>query len=226
MYNIEYKPYTATCIMGLIFISISLIFICVFGFFSYSTDSKMKDMDKETRAFHIVDNCSISNDGDQTCKPIYEYNVDGVNYTCHSTNNSSNVNHSKNKVYYNSSKPSSCVTQFDKSLVTIFKIVLIIPLILFITGVVFVVKNIIRNRRYMYLSKNGTLHKGLSFSIVKTNASVNGKKVTYPKVTMNGKVFKGDNTTEDLKDYKKIDLLVDPNNYKNYYLGFNITKRD
>ena len=91
---------------------------------------------------------------------------------------------------------------------------------------IFVIKNIIRNRRYIYLSKNGTLYKDLSFDIVKTNESVNGVKLSYPKVTWNDQVIKGEKTTDDLKDYDKIDLLIDPNNPKNHYLGFNITKRD
>lgn len=226
MYNIEYKTYTTSCIAGLILVAVSSILICVFGFMSFPNSVKMKDMDKETKAFHIIDNCNVNNNGDNTCKPIYEYSVDGVNYTCHSKISSSNINHNKNKVYYNSNKPSSCITEFDNSITNIFKYVIIVPIIIFIIGIIFVIKNIIRNRRYIYLSKNGTLYKDLSFDIVKTNESVNGVKLSYPKVTWNDKVIKGEKTTDDLKDYDKIDLLIDPNNSKNYYLGFNITKRD
>ena len=174
----------------------------------------------------LWDNCITKCNGDNTCKPIYEYSVDGVNYTCHSKISSSNINHNKNKVYYNSNKPSSCITQFDSSITNIFKYIIIIPIIIFIIGMIFVIKNIIRNRRYIYLSKNGTLYKDLSFDIVKTNESVNGVKLSYPQVTWNDQVIKGEKTTDDLKDYDKIDLLIDPNNPKNHYLGFNITKRD
>ena len=71
--------------------------------------------DSKTEAYKIYLN-EFSNDDGTTYAPIYYFRVNGENYECRTaTNNSSVPDESKNIVYYDSTNPENCKTQYEKS---------------------------------------------------------------------------------------------------------------
>ena len=76
----------------------------------------MNKYDSETRAYKIDYNESYDIDYGTTYYPIYYFKVNGKNYECKSkTSNSTIPKESKNKVYYDSTNPKKCKTEYEKS---------------------------------------------------------------------------------------------------------------
>lgn len=81
-------------------------------FFAGNTDK----YDSQTKAYRISPNESYDIDDNVTYYPIYYFKVDGRDYECRASNGSSSYpSEDKNTVYYDSSNPTNCKTEYEKS---------------------------------------------------------------------------------------------------------------
>ena len=71
--------------------------------------------DSQTRAYKIDPNESYDSDNNIIYNPIYYFEVDGNNYECEAKGTSSYPKKNKNTVYYDSSNPTKCKTEYEKS---------------------------------------------------------------------------------------------------------------
>ena len=98
-----------------------LLYVCIaifgiagiyFTFISGNTDK----YDSQTKAYQIYPNESYDSDGNIIYYPIYYFKVNGNDYQCKSKSGSSFYpNDKKNMVYYNSTNPEECKTEYEKS---------------------------------------------------------------------------------------------------------------
>ena len=145
-------------------------------------------------------------------KPVYTYYVNDKEYTCTSNISSSNP-----------------IT--DGNTNNIFNIVfIIVSLVLLVIGLILLFKNIKKINNIKYLNTHGKLVKGIPYSMQETNISVNNRRllkivITY---TLNGNTYtlssepRYDNKVNDSDNL--VDLLIDENNPKNYYIDFEINR--
>ena len=97
-----------------------LVYLCIalFGivgvyltFFAGNTDK----YDSQVKAYRIYPNESSDSDS-VTYQPIYYFRVNGTEYECRAkTGSSSYPSDDKNTVYYDSSDPTNCKTEYEKS---------------------------------------------------------------------------------------------------------------
>lgn len=98
-----------------------IVYLCaiVFGvlgvyltFFAGNTDK----YDSQTSAYKIEPNESYDSEDGTIYRPIYYFKVDGRDYECKTNSGSSSYpNEKKNTVYYDSTDPSKCITEYEKS---------------------------------------------------------------------------------------------------------------
>jgi len=98
-----------------------IIWVCalIFGglgiYFTF-IDGNINKYDSQTKAYSIYPNETYDSDGDTVYKPIYYFKVDNREYKCISWSGSSVYpNEGKNTVYYDSSDPTKCRTEYEKS---------------------------------------------------------------------------------------------------------------
>ena len=93
----------------------ALIFLAAGVYLTFFMGSTSK-YDSQTKAYRIYPNESSDSDGNSTYSPIYYFNVDGQEYECKTkTGSSSYPSESKNTVYYDSTNPTNCKTEYEKS---------------------------------------------------------------------------------------------------------------
>ena len=99
----------------------ALVYFCVaiFGILGvYFTffDGNISNYDSQTKAYEIYPNKSYDSDDVITYQPIYYFKVNDINYECRTKGSSSSYpSESKNTVYYDSSNPTNCKTEYEKS---------------------------------------------------------------------------------------------------------------
>ncbi len=71
--------------------------------------------DSQTRAYKIDPNENYDSEDKIIYNPIYYFEVDGNNYECEAKGTSSYPKKNKNIVYYDSSNPTKCKTEYEKS---------------------------------------------------------------------------------------------------------------
>ena len=71
--------------------------------------------DSQTRAYKIDPNENYDSEDNIIYNPIYYFEVDGNNYECEAKGTSSYPKKNKNIVYYDSSNPTKCKTEYEKS---------------------------------------------------------------------------------------------------------------
>ncbi len=72
--------------------------------------------DSQTKAYRIYPNESYGSDDSTTYQPIYYFKVNGRDYECKAiVGSSSYPSEDKNTVYYDSSNPTRCKTEYEKS---------------------------------------------------------------------------------------------------------------
>lgn len=227
-YKINYKNARKNFTLPIIFLIVGIIFLIVFVFIFISNQNKEKKLDAQVNAYNIEWLEDHDEDG-LTYKPIYYYEIDGVEYQC-SSSISSNSKNAKGIVYFNTKNPSECLTDYDKQSSILFLIFIILPVIFIIIGGVILIANIKKIKALKQLAINGTLIKGIPYELVNTNISVNGR--TLQAISINYKFPTGSvRNIKSLPLYKLkmsdldsglCDLLYDPSNYDNYYIDFEI----
>ena len=102
-------------------------------FFSGSSNQ----FDSQTTAYRIEPNETHDHDSEIIYQPTYYFTVDGKNYSCTSkTGSNSYPSDSKNKVFYDSSDPMKCRTEYEKSSNFVFGIICLVTTGIIIIGLI------------------------------------------------------------------------------------------
>lgn len=233
MYNINYKNVKKGRTFGLIFLLAGLLFLVIIGGLLISNFNKKNSLDSSTEAYRIDENCKTDSDGDYMCSPIYYYTVSGNEYVCGSSSSSSTTpSMDKNLVYYDSNNPSKCMTEYESGTSLFMALFLILPIVFIAIGGANIASVQKRIKKIKYLEQNGTLIKGLTYTMEPTNFTVNGRQVMRPAVDYqlpSGSVvhLQGDPRHDNVSfdNDGLVDLLIDVNDPSNYYIDFEITKK-
>ncbi len=231
MYDINYKNLKTerilyrTCIyMGI------LILLILDGIIAINIIRK-KSFDSYVVTRHIEIESHENSDGDTMYKPVYYYNIDGKQYKCKPSSSSSYISKIRNgKVYYDSKNPSKCITDYSLKENKILLILNIIPIGFIIPGVLLTSKVNKKIKRLKKLNETGKLVKGLPFDLENTNLSINEQalqriRVEYRLPTgelatlTSSQIFKK-------SDSSTVDLLIDENDTNNYYIDFDINRKN
>ncbi len=214
---------------GFILTFIGLLFFVILLVVLINMTSKKNKMDQKTTATSIDENFHYDDDGSGIYSPVFYYIVNGNTYSCKASVSSSNRPSSNTTIYYDSKNPSSCITEYDLSTAGFLYIFIGISGFILAIGLYFLVKNFRIKNRFKSLSTKGKLIKGLPYTVKTTNSYLNGHQgekiiVTYTTPSGETKEFVG-KTRYDLDNIENtdvVDLLVDPDNYNNYYIDFDI----
>lgn len=233
MYNINYKNIKKGRNFGLIFLIIGLVIFGIMAALLISNISKRNSLDASVQAYRIDDNCRTNSDGDYMCSPIYYYTISGNNFVCRSSSSSSvTTSSSKDLVYYNSSNPSECMTEYESGTSIFLYLFIILPIIFIAVGVKQVMNVQKRIKKIKYLEEHGTLIKGLIYVMEPTNMTVNGRTVMRPAVDYqlpSGSIIhlQGDPRHDGVSNDADglVDLLIDLNDPSNYYIDFEINRK-
>ena len=101
--------------------NIIIIYICIavfggLGVYFTSFARNINDYDSQAKAYRIDPNENYDSDNGTTYKPIYYFKVNGKEYECRTKIGSSFYpSESKNTVYYDSTNPTKCKTEYEKS---------------------------------------------------------------------------------------------------------------
>lgn len=232
MYNINYDNVKSGKNIYILFFIIGFIVLIVFGFIIVSNSLKKASLDSVVEAKLIVPNCHYNSEGTEMCSPIYYYEVEGIEYQCITNGSSStSVDNNKNKVYYNSNKPNSCLNEYDESSFSFVYVILLLLSIGFILVGGFNIRKINKKIKKMkYLEQHGTLFKGLQYRLERTGIVVNNRDILAPVIdfilpnSSSPITLKGDARFDGILSDNDglVDLLIDINDTDNYYIDFNI----
>lgn len=219
-----------------VFLVLGILFFFGFGMVFVFTTIKSNSFDSEVMSTRVEVESHIDDEGTRMYSPSYYYIVNGVGYVCDSDFSSSiNPGTENGLVYYDSSEPSNCITEYSKSQSGNMLIFMIIPII-FILVAVINIKN--KNKKFKAklesinkLKQNGKLIKNLPYKLVESGIVVNNVPLLRPVVdytlpTGATVPLYGD-VRYDKKYYDSdgmMDLLIDENDPTNYYMDFEINR--
>ena len=111
-------------------ILLALIFIVIFGgvgFYLTFFSSNTRNYDRQTKAYKIELNEEYDSEAGTVYRPTYYYKVEGKEYECKAKIATSfEPDRNKNKVYYDSTNPNKCLTEYEKSSNKIFGIIFLV----------------------------------------------------------------------------------------------------
>lgn len=227
-YKINYKNARNNFTLPVIFLLVGITFLVIVGIIGINFKNKDSKLDAQVNAQNIEWLEDRDDDG-ITYKPIYYYEIDGIEYKCSSSVSSSSKN-TKGIVYFNTKNPNECLTDYEKNNSRWLLLILLFPVIFITIGGVILLKNIKKTKIMKQLATNGILVKGIPYELVYTNITVNGRSIQA--ISINYKF--PDGSVRNLKglplykinmhnyDSGLCDLLYDPSNYDNYYIDFEI----
>ena len=122
--------------LGVIFLIIGIITLAIIGSLIIASKNNESKMDAQTTSTSVSINEKRDDDGDMMYRPIYTYEVDGQTYTCE-TSFSSSIHPSENNatIYYESSNPSNCASDYSRTGEKFFYLFLILPAVFIIVGI-------------------------------------------------------------------------------------------
>ena len=98
-----------------------LLYLCIvlfgaIGIYLTFFRSNVSKYDSKTKAYDMYVSESEDSDGNTMYRPTYYFEVDGKKYECKSgVSSSSYPKKNKNTIYYDSSNPKKCLTEYEKS---------------------------------------------------------------------------------------------------------------
>lgn len=215
-----------------IFLFIGILFFIIFGAIYVSNVKKLNSLDSTTLSTKVEVTSYIDDEGSRMYSPVYYYEVNGQSYSCSSSASSSNNPGTENKtVYYDSSNPSRCMSEYSKSSNTFIFIFLAIPVIFVIVAIVNIRKVNKKIKTIKELNQNGKLVKNLPYRLENSGIVVNNVPVERPVIDY--RLSTGEYVTlygEPRHDRKyadadgMVDLLIDESNPKNYFIDFEINR--
>ncbi len=232
MYDIKYDNVKKSMLAPIFILLMGLVFLIVTIVVNIYENNRMNSMNSSVMSTSYDNEEHMDSDSSTGImyKPVYTYYVNDKEYTCTSNISSSNpITDGNKKIYYDSKNPSNCI--IDDNTNNIFNIVfIIVSLVLLVIGLILLFKNIKKINNIKYLNTHGKLVKGIPYSMQETNISVNNRRllkivITY---TLNGNTYtlssepRYDNKVNDSDNL--VDLLIDENNPKNYYIDFEINR--
>ena len=231
MYDINYKNLKTERFLYKLPIYIGLLILLIIDGIIAINIIRKKSFDSYVITRHIEIESHENSDGDTMYTPVYYYNVDGKQYKCKPSSSSSNISKIRNgKVYYDSKNPSKCITDYSLKENKILLILNIIPLGFIIPGILLTIKANKKIKRLKKLNKTGKLVKGLPYSLENTNVSVNGQTLLRIKVEYRIPTGELETLTSypilKKSDSNTVDLLIDENDTTNYYIDFEINRKN
>lgn len=210
-----------------LFLFISIVFLIIASAVGYSAISAKISSDAYVIASKVELNSHQSNSGEGTMySPIFFYIVDNKEYSCATASSLSwkpDINNSK--IYYNSKNPSQCISQYDFVSKIVFAcIFFIIAIPMFGIGAFVLFIAIRRNIKSKKLLKHGQLIKDVPCKIIPTNITLNGEPGYIVEVEYQGFKLKSETKFDIDVRRNSADLLIDPLNFKNYYIDFDIVR--
>ena len=231
MYDINYKNLKTERFLYKLPIYIGLLILLIIDGIIAINIIRKKSFDSYVVTRHIEIESHENSDGDTMYKPVYYYNIDGKQYKCKPSSSSSNISKIRNgKVYYDSKNPSKCITDYSLKENKILLILNIIPLGFIIPGILLTIKANKKIKRLKKLNKTGKLVKGLPFDLENTNLSINEQALQ--RIRVEYRLPTGELTTlTSSQIFKKsdsstVDLLIDENDTNNYYIDFDINRKN
>ena len=215
-----------------IFFAAGLLFLFVMGGVFISNTIKLNSLNSTVLSDNVEIKSYINDEGNTMYSPVYYYRVNGETYTCGSNSSSSINPGTQNKnVYYDSKKPSNCMTEYSKSSNYIILPFLIIPILFIVISVVNISKVNKRVKIILGLNERGRLIKNLPYRLENTGTVINGVPIKRPvidytlpsgtEITLYG------DPRNDKKQYDEggmVDLLIDDSNPDIYYIDFEINR--
>lgn len=232
MYDINTKNVKKEKNIFYIFFLVGIIMLIVMGWLYISSVIKAKSLDSTVTSTSVEVKSYISDEGNTMYSPVYTYEVNGQTYKCGSTSSSSIYPSSDNKtVYYDSTNPSNCMTEYSKFGNTILIFCLLIPIVFIVIAVINITKVNKRLKIILELNQTGKLIKNLPYHLENTGKVVNGIPIQMPvveytlpngvNVTLYGDA-RHDRKTHDADGM--VDLIIDENNPQNYFIDFEINR--
>lgn len=229
VYDVNIKKARGGLGFGLIFVLFGVFFLVILSGVAFSGIAKKNSLDGEVKASNITWESHYDSDNGTMYRPTYIYEVNGQSYSCRSNTSSSSQSGAKGTVYYNTSQPSECMTDFDSSTNFIVIIFLFLPIIFILVGGNQMKKALANAKKAKELAKSGVLVKGVPYEIINTGMAVNDRKIKAFAITY---TFP-DGQTRELKSQGIFDhvlrdrdglcdFLYDPNNYDNYFIDLEI----
>ncbi len=229
MYYVNYdniKKEKKTPMLFIIFGSVIILFFLSVYLYGVIKNSSY---DSQVKADYVDYKERINSEGYLVYSPVYHFTADGNSYSCNSNVISNKMPKVNSVVYYNSSNPNNCLTDYMPKDHFFVILGLGVGALLFGMGLILihsVNKNINKIR---YLSKHGKLIRGIPYKMENTGLFHKGRKVL--RITINytkpdGSIIKlhgnprYDGKTRDADGL--VDLLIDPKNTNNYYIDFEI----
>lgn len=232
MYDINVKNVKKGRRFFYLFLFLGIFFFIVMTVYSVSSIIKLKSFDSSVTSTNVEVKSYISDEGDIMYSPVYSYVVDGRDYVCTSGMSSTvNPGNSNKTVYYDSSNPSNCMTEYSKSGNTFLLFFTLLPILFIIVAVVNINKVNKRVKKILELNKTGKLVKNLPYRLENSGTIVNDVPLQMPVVDY--VLPNGLNVTlcGDVRNERKtcdsdgmVDLVIDENNPDNYFIDFEINR--
>ena len=221
------KPFNLLYIFGGSFLFVSTIFLIIAFSVGYSTARTKMYTDVYTIASRVeLNSYQSSSDHDTMYSPVFFYNVDNKEYSCSADLGVSwkpDINNGK--IYYNSKNPSQCISEYGfRSKIVFACIFFVLAILKFGIGAFVLFIAIRRNIKNKKLFKQGQLIKNIPCTIIPSNVTLNNKMGYIIEVEYQGLKLRSE-TKFDIDIRKNsADLLIDPLDAKDYFIGFDITK--
>lgn len=232
MYDINVKNVKKGRSFFYLFLFLGIFFFIVMTVYSVSSIIKLKSFDSSVTSTNVEVKSYISDEGDIMYSPVYSYVVDGSDYVCTSGMSSTvNPGNSNKTVYYDSSNPSNCMTEYSKSGNNFLLFFTLLPILFIIVAGVNINKVNKRVKKILELNKTGKLVKNLPYRLENSGTIVNDVPLQMPVVDY--VLPNGHNVTlcGDVRNDRKtcdsdgmVDLLIDENNPDNYFIDFEINR--
>ncbi len=225
MQNLKITPSNFPYIFSGIFLFVSSVFLIAVFTIGYPTIKAKMTSDAYTIATRVEINSHRSSEGKMMYSPVFFYNVNGKEYSCSTgTSSNSKPNIDNNKIYYKSQNPDYCISEYDFVQNCIFVgIFFIISIPLFIIGLYVLVCTILGKNQYKKLKQHGQLIKNIPCRILPSSVTMNDRQGYIIELEYQGLKLKSGTKFDIDVRRTEADLLIDPLNPKNYFIGFDIT---
>ena len=230
MYDINLKNVKKGRLLPILFIGLGTAVLLILGIVFAAIFLGGGDMEGETTSTDIVIN-TYDDDGTTMYSPVYEFEVDGKLYECNPHFSTSiRPDDKPSKIYYNVADPTKCQSEAVKSSSWMYFLFLLIPCVFIMVGTFLLLSTNKHIKTVLNLNQTGKLVKGLPYHLEDSNIEINGRRLQQPVVdyNLNGSMLtlKGD-PRYDYKDSDedgKVDLLIDEQDPKNYFIDFEINR--
>ena len=232
MYDINIKNVKKGRAFNWIFIGFGLLFLVIMFIIFFGSILNRNTLDSETTSTDVNPNRHQDSDGDYVYSPIFTYEVDGQTYTCTSgVSSSTGPGEAPHVIHYDSKNPSNCMSDYAEKIDWFILLFALIPTVFIVIGACMNHSISKRIKQIEALNQTGKLVKNLPFHLEESNISVNDRPLM--KIVVNYRLSNGETVTlsgdprydrKESDEDGKVDLVIDENNPKNYFLDFDINR--